>query len=68
MSLEEEASRAGRHDGWRHANFVDAYGEEPGRPEVSVPRRFAEAGLATYYLAGFEEGVSQYAEEGAAYL
>lgn len=56
--LEQEAAEIGRNRGWDHANFVEAYGGDPNEsPEV--PELFAEA--ESFFLSGWEEGVSNFA-------
>jgi hypothetical protein len=58
--LENEAQEIGRSNGYDHANYVEAYGGDMNAtPEV--PARFADVD-ESFYLSGYEEGVTNYKE------
>ena len=62
-TLEREATEEGRLRGWDHANYAENCGGVlPAEDtEVPVPAEFLQ--VATYYTAGFMEGVGQYRED-----
>lgn len=60
--LQNEATETGRDRGWSHAAFIDAYGGDP-HTEPDVPPWFAT--VATYYTAGYADGVTAYLDDTA---
>lgn len=55
--LTQAATETGQSRGWDHANYVDAYGGDMDQ-EPEVPARFGS--VATYFTAGFAEGVERF--------